>query len=144
MGTTSESRQIEIQGRQIAVKKVSNHVIWLDFMSICSSPRSQEDYLEIARQYSTVIVTDIPRMTSNEAAEAQRFIWLVDVLYDNRVKLVASADVLLDKLYHNTEHPHEFARTLSRLVEMQTQNYLELPHNTEKVTLHYSTENLHP
>jgi cell division protein ZapE len=82
-----------------------------------------------------VFVSDIPLLTANEAAETQRFIWLVDVLYDNRVKLVASAATSPQGLCINAEQLREFSRTVSRLTEMQSQNYLELKHQTERVTL---------
>jgi cell division protein ZapE len=130
-GTAHDQQQIEIQGRYIAVKKMADKTVWFDFNSICGGPRAQEDYLEIARRFHTIFVSDIPQMTANEAAEIQRFIWLVDVLYDNRVKLVASSVVLPDKICIYAEKSAEFKRTVSRLIEMQSQNYLELQHQSE-------------
>lgn len=135
-GTIQDGTQIEIQGRNIEVVKFSAQVAWFDFNAICAGPRAQPDYLDIAHRFSTILVSNIPQLTLNEAAEAQRFIWLVDVLYDNRVKLVASAAVPLEKLCVEGDHVKEFSRTLSRLIEMQSQSYLELEHQTEHVSLH--------
>lgn len=135
-GTIQSFRQIEIQARPIAVKKLAAKVVWFDFSVICGSPRAQADYLEIAHRFHTVLVSDIPQMSANEAAEAQRFIWLVDVLYDNRVKLVASAAAALQEICIHGALLPEFSRTISRLTEMQSQNYLLLQHQTENVTLH--------
>lgn len=134
-GVTQHRQQIEIQGRAIAAMNLAAKVVWFDFREICGSPRSQADYLEIAHRFPTVFVSDIPLMSANEAAEVQRFIWLVDVLYDNRVKLVASAAAIPQDLCTSKEQIKEFSRTVSRLIEMQSQSYLELEHQTEIVTL---------
>jgi len=135
-GTLLPAQQIEIQGRPIAVIKLAQKVAWFDFRVLCGSPRSQADYLEIALRYPTIFISDIPQMTANEAEEAQRFVWLVDVLYDNRVKLVASAAAALKEISTPIAQLPEFSRAVSRLTEMQSQDYLELQHQTEKVTLH--------
>jgi cell division protein ZapE len=134
-GKIQHKQQIEVQGRPVAVKKLAAKVVWFDFREICGSPRAQADYLEIAHRFPAVFISDIPQMTASEAAEAQRFIWLVDVLYDNRVKLVASAAATPQELCKNAEQANEFSRTVSRLTEMQSQSYLELEHQTEIVTL---------
>ena len=133
--TQVDERQIEIMGRMIPVKKLSNEVIWFEFNDICRGPRAQTDYLEIAHQFHTVFVSHIPKMKADDAAAAHRFTWLVDVLYDNRVKLVASAAALPHEIYSDAAHIGEFARTASRLIEMQSKNYLSLPHQSENVTL---------
>ena len=132
-GTMQNNQHLEVQGRLIAVKKISAQAVWFDFNALCGGPRSQSDYLEIAHKFPIVFVSDIPQMGANEAAEIQRFIWLVDVLYDNRVKLVASAATTPKELCAHAEQSNEFARTVSRLTEMQSQNYLELQHQTEDV-----------
>jgi len=129
--STEAALVIEIQGRSIPVKKLARQIAWFDFNAICGGPRAQEDYLEAARRFHTIFISDIPQMTANEAAEIQRFIWLVDVLYDNRVKLVASSAVSPNKICMDDEKATEFKRTVSRLVEMQSQNYLELQHQAE-------------
>lgn len=134
-GTLQDKQQIEVKGRFIAVKKMAEKVVWFDFQALCGGPRAQSDYLEIAHRFPTVLLSDIPQMSTNEAAEVQRFIWLVDVLYDNRVKLVASATVMPQDLCTDGEQAREFLRTVSRLTEMQSQSYLELQHNSENVNL---------
>jgi cell division protein ZapE len=136
-GTVQDSTQIEIQGRFIEIRKLSAQVAWFDFKAICGGPRAQTDYLEIVHRFSTIFISNIPQLTSNEAAGTQRFIWLVDILYDNRVKLVASASVPLEQICIDGDHVKEFSRTLSRLIEMQSQRYLELEHQTEQVSLHH-------
>ncbi len=127
--------QIEIMGRMIPVKKLSRGIVWFDFSSICGGPRAETDYLEIACQFHTVFISSIPKMTAEDAAAAQRFKWLVDVFYDKRVKLIISAAVLPHQLYSNPGNDAEFARTSSRLIEMQSKDYLSLPHQSEGVTL---------
>jgi len=134
-GKIQQKHQIEVQGRAIQVKKLAAKVVWFDFSELCGSPRAQADYLEIAHRFPAVFISDVPQMSANEAAEAQRFIWLVDVLYDNRVKLVASAAAIPEELFTNDEQAKEFSRTVSRLTEMHSQNYLELEHQSEVITL---------
>jgi cell division protein ZapE len=90
-------------------------------------PHSQNDYLEIARQFHTVILSDVPRMSAAMSSEARRFVWLVDVFYDQRVKLLISAECPPEELYTAGAMAHEFHRTVSRIVEMQSREYLEAP-----------------
>lgn len=143
-GTSQSVPNIEIQGRSIAVKKFSQNAVWFDFNSICGGPRAQADYLELARRFPIVFLSDIPHMTANEAAQAQRFIWLVDVLYDNRVKLVASSTVTINEICSNGAQLEEFARTISRLTEMQSESYLELRHQAELIPMAVSAPWQHP
>jgi cell division protein ZapE len=98
---------------------------------LCDGPRSQRDYLEIARRFAVVFVSDIPRMGPQTADQARRFTWLIDILYDHRVKLVASAAVPVEALYTEGPNAWEFPRTVSRLVEMRTRDYMALPHVTD-------------
>jgi cell division protein ZapE len=93
-------------------------------------PRSQNDYLEIASQFHAVFLSDVPHMPVNRSAEARRFTWLVDVLYDRRVKLVLSAEVPPEELYTEGPLAHEFPRTVSRLNEMQTSQFLDQDRRT--------------
>jgi cell division protein ZapE len=99
-------------------------VVWFDFRTLCGGPRSQNDYLEIASRFHTVLVSNVPYMPVNMASQARRFTWLVDVLYDRRVKLVLSAAVPAEQLYTEGPLAYEFPRTVSRLNEMQSQEYL--------------------
>ncbi len=120
--------QIEVLGRQIDTLRRGNGVIWFDFKTLCGGPRSQNDYLEIARSYHTVLLSHIPKMTQHQASEARRFTWLVDVFYDHKVKLIATADCAPEGLYTEGTKANEFARTVSRLTEMNSREYLALPH----------------
>jgi cell division protein ZapE len=100
--------------------------VWFDFKELCGGPRSQNDYLEIASQFHTVLLSDVPHMPVNRNAEARRFTWLVDVLYDRHIKLILSAEVRPEALYTEGPLSHEFPRTVSRLNEMQTPQFLDL------------------
>ena len=119
---------IEVLGRNIETVRRAHGVIWFDFRTLCGGPRSQNDYLEIARGYHTVLLSHIPKMTTHQASEARRFTWLVDVFYDHRVKLIATADCAADDLYTEGTQASEFKRTVSRLTEMNSKEYLALPH----------------
>ena len=103
-------------------------VIWFDFATLCKGARSQNDYLEIAREHHTLVLSNVPKMLSGNAAEARRFTWLIDVLYDHRVKLIVSAEVPAHELYTEGQNAHEFVRTVSRLIEMRTRPYLAEAH----------------
>ena len=94
------------------------------FRTLCGGPRSQNDYLELASQFHTLLLSNVPEMPPRLASEARRFTWLVDVLYDRRVKLVLSAAVPPERLYTEGPLAHEFPRTVSRLVEMQSAEFL--------------------
>ncbi len=119
---------LQIEARQIRALRRSGGVIWFDFKTLCGGPRSQNDYLEIASQFHTVLLSNVPQMQPRQAAEARRFTWLVDVLYDRRVKLLLSAAVPPEQLYPQGPLSHEFPRTISRLNEMQSAQYLALEH----------------
>lgn len=121
-----EAPELHIESRTIQARRRAGGVIWFDFKQLCAGPRSQNDYLEIANQFHTVMLSDIPQMSVNLASEARRFTWLVDVLYDRSVKLIASAQVPPEQLYLQGPLAHEFPRTVSRLTEMQSQEYLSL------------------
>jgi cell division protein ZapE len=101
-------------------------VVWFDFRTLCGGPRSQNDYLEIATQFHTLILSNVPAMSVRMAPEARRFTWLVDVLYDRRVKIIMSAEVEPEGLYTEGPLAHEFPRTVSRLNEMQSAEFLAL------------------
>ena len=116
-----------IESRRIRARRRAGGVVWFDFVVLCGGPRSQNDYLEIARQFHTVLLSGVPRMSAAQASEARRFTWLVDVLYDHRVKLLLSAEVEPEALYTSGSLAGEFERTASRLTEMQTRRYLETP-----------------
>jgi len=120
-----ENPVLQIEERTIRARRRAGGVVWFDFRELCMGPRSQNDYLEIASQFHTVFLSDVPHMPVNRSAEARRFTWLVDVLYDRRVKLVLSAEVPPEDLYTEGPLAHEFPRTVSRLNEMQTAQFLD-------------------
>ncbi len=123
----SQAEILEIEGRPIPTIRLGDGVVWFDFDAICNGPRSQIDYIEIARSFNTVFISDIPVLGKDNDI-ARRFINLVDVFYDRNVKLVISAAALPDKLYQGTKLAFEFRRTTSRLIEMQSHDYLARPH----------------
>lgn len=123
-----ESPLLHIEAREIRARRRAGGVVWFDFRTLCGGPRSQNDYLEMASQFHTLLLSNVPRMPARLASEARRFTWLVDVLYDRRVKLVVSAEVPPDLLYTEGPLSHEFPRTVSRLNEMQSAEFLALEH----------------
>jgi cell division protein ZapE len=123
-----EDPVLHIESREIRARRKAGGVVWFDFKTLCGGPRSQNDYLEIATQFHTVLLSDVPQMQVRMASEARRFTWLVDVLYDRRVKLVVSAQVAPEALYTGGPLAHEFPRTASRLYEMQSAEFLALEH----------------
>jgi cell division protein ZapE len=125
-----ESPVMHIESREIHARRRAGGVIWFDFQTLCGGPRSQNDYLEIATQFHTLMLSGVPQMAVRQASEARRFTWLIDVLYDRRVKLVMSAAVPPEQLYTDGPMAHEFPRTVSRLGEMQSAEYLALAHRT--------------
>ena len=130
-----ENPVLQIESRQIQARRKAGGVVWFDFKTLCGGPRSQNDYLEIATQFHTVLVSDVPYMPVRMASEARRFTWLVDVLYDRRVKLILSAAVPPEALYTEGPLMHEFPRTVSRLNEMQSMEFLALERRTVDTTL---------
>jgi cell division protein ZapE len=125
-----EDPVMHIESREIRSRRRAGGVIWFDFQTLCGGPRSQNDYLEIASQFHTLLLSNVPQMAVRQASEARRFTWLIDVLYDRRVKLVMSAAVSPEQLYTDGPMAHEFPRTVSRLGEMQSAEYLALAHRT--------------
>ena len=119
---------IEIEGRTIPVVRQSSSAVWFEFDAICSGPRSQDDYIEIAREYQSVIVADVPILDSLRENPARRFIALVDELYDRNVNLIVSAAAPPMELYRGEKLTFPFERTISRLIEMQSEDYLAREH----------------
>ena len=126
-GIGDEDPKLTIEHREVVARRRAGGVVWFDFATLCGGPRSQLDYLEIATRFHTVILSAVPRMSAAMSSEARRFTWLVDVLYDQKVKLLISAEVPPDQLYTTGAMAGEFHRTVSRLVEMQSREYLEAP-----------------
>jgi cell division protein ZapE len=116
---------VRIESREIRALRRAGTTIWFDFNTLCGGPRSQNDYLEIASRFHTVILSEIPMMSASMSSEARRFTWLIDVFYDQGVKLLMSAEVAPEELYTNGVLSNEFHRTVSRIVEMQSREYMD-------------------
>jgi cell division protein ZapE len=121
--------QIRIMGRSVPLLRQSRdkEVLWFSFADLCGSSRSQNDYLEIAAFCRVLLVSGVPLMTQYQSAEARRFTWLVDVCYEHRIKLILTADCEAEKLYTAGAGAREFTRTVSRLKEMRSREYLDTP-----------------
>jgi cell division protein ZapE len=130
VSSQDEDPVLHIEAREIMSRRRAGGVVWFDFRTLCGGPRSQNDYLEIATQFHTVLLSNVPMMPLSMASEARRFTWLIDVLYDRRVKLILSAEVQPEALYTKGPLAHEFPRTISRLHEMQSSEFLALEHRT--------------
>lgn len=133
--THDEDPILHIETRQIRALRRAGGLVWFDFKTLCGGPRSQNDYLEIASRFHTVFLSGVPYMPVRMASEARRFTWLIDVLYDRRVKLIMSAEVDPEGLYTEGPMAHEFPRTVSRLREMQSIEFLALEHRLVDTTL---------
>ena len=123
-----ELGSLRINDRDINYQYRAEDAIWFSFAELCKTARSRFDYLEIAREFGTVVLTDIQAMDDRLGDVARRFISLIDVLYDHRVKLICSSAVSIDQLYLDSFLSFEFERTRSRLQEMQSSNYLAQSH----------------
>ena len=140
-GQAGNTRKIAVGHGTMPVRRATREIVWFDFKELCGGNHDHADYLDVAHRYHTVFLSDIPKMTAENGSEVRRFTWLIDVLYDNHVKLVASfavpPDVLCepDGLYATGMDDSEFQRIASRLTEMQTRHYLALPHQRCGVTL---------
>jgi cell division protein ZapE len=124
-----EDPRLVIERRTLVARRRAGGAVWFDFAALCDGPRSQRDYLELARSFSVIFLSDIPVMSAQEGDRARRFTWLVDILYDHRVKLLASAAAPAEALYVAGPNAQEFPRTVSRLAEMRTREYMALPHS---------------
>jgi cell division protein ZapE len=120
-----EHHPLDVEGREIPYRKRAGGLVWFDFAVLCGGPRSYADYVDLARRFHTVILSGIPRLSPRNADAARRFTWLVDVFYDDRVKMVISAEAPPDALFPEGENAAEFQRTVSRLHEMQSEQYLQ-------------------
>ncbi len=127
-GGEGHDRPLMILGREVPVIHRAPGVVWFDFATLCGGPRSQNDYLEVAHYFHSVLLSRVPKMGADQASEARRFTWLVDVLYDHRVKLVLTADCPAESLYTSGAQSEEFRRTVSRLIEMRSGEYLASGH----------------
>jgi cell division protein ZapE len=134
---SEDSGEMEIEGRLLHARRQARGVAWFDFRELCDGPRGKADYIELARRYHTVIISNVPRFRPHDADILRRFVWLVDEFYDRRVKLILSAQVPAHELVEDNGAGDKFQanlnaslneRLVSRLTEMQTRDYLSQPH----------------
>jgi cell division protein ZapE len=122
-----EKHPLDVEGRTIPYRKRAGGLVWFDFPALCGGPRSYADYVDLTKRFHTVILSGVPRMSAKQSDAARRFTWLVDVLYDERIKLVLSAEAPPEELFVEGENSADFQRTVSRLHEMQSAEYRLLP-----------------
>lgn len=134
-GQEEAAPHVQLGSRTISARKRSGKVVWFDFRELCDKPLSQNDYLELASMFHTVLVSDIAQMSPSMASMARRFTLLVDVLYDRNVNLIASAAVPAEELYTQGTLAHEFTRTVSRLNEMRSAEYLAREHRHVDISI---------
>jgi cell division protein ZapE len=127
-GTGEKPASLEIEGRSLVARRVAPGIAWFDFLALCDGPRGQADYIELARRYHTVLISGLPRFGASNRDMRRRFTWLVDEFYDRRVKLIISGRGELAEIFAALPQDAETERTLSRLIEMQTHQYLGEPH----------------
>jgi cell division protein ZapE len=123
-----EDPKLVIEARPLPARRRAGSAVWFDFGTLCGGARSQRDYLELARRFSVLLLSGVPQMTPDMGDRARRFTWLIDILYDHRVKLIVAAAVPPEALYTAGPMSREFPRTVSRLAEMQTHDYMAEPH----------------
>jgi len=122
-----ERQPLDVEGRNIPYRKRAGGLVWFDFQALCAGPRSYADYVDLAKRFHTVMLSGVPRMSAKQSDAARRFTWLVDVLYDERIKLVVSAEAAPEELFIEGDNSADFQRTVSRLHEMQSAEYRLLP-----------------
>ena len=123
--TAPQEPVLTVEHRQLRAQALAGSVVWFDFATLCGGPRSQNDYLDLASRFHAVILSEVPKMGMRQSSEARRFTWLVDVFYDHKVKLIISAECAPEDLYTEGALANEFHRTVSRLLEMQSKEYLD-------------------
>jgi cell division protein ZapE len=121
-------QEIEINDRLIPAKALNSGIAWFDFRALCEGPRSAADYIEIARDFHTVMISGVPRFNADNEEAARRFVYLIDELYDRHVNLLLTAETEAVSLYSGHRLQREFERTCSRLIEMQSTEFLALEH----------------
>ena len=127
-GFVTENDVITVLKRPVQTRMLADEIAWFDFNALCDAPRAAPDYIELAREYHTILLSNVPVMDESLDDKARRFIYLIDELYDRSVKLIISADAPPEKLYTGDMLAFAFNRTSSRLIEMRSAEYLEKPH----------------
>jgi cell division protein ZapE len=130
-GEVIDGGELIINDRPIPIRKRADNILWFDFAALCDGPRAVADYIALAKAGPAVIISNVPQFTIYSEDPAKRFIQLVDEFYDRHVKLILSAAAPITELYDGERVRAEFGRTESRLIEMQSQEYLGLPHRAE-------------
>lgn len=125
---SSDAITLHVKGRRIEIEKAACGVAWLTFAELCERPLGAADYLEISALFHTVLLQNIPILSPEKRNEAKRFVTLIDTLYEHKVKLICSAEAPPEALYPTGDGSFEFARTVSRLLEMQSERYMGLEH----------------
>jgi len=120
-----EKQPLDVEGRTIPYRKRAGGLVWFDFQALCGGARSYTDYVDLARRFHTVMLSGVPKLSAKQSDAARRFTWLVDVFYDDRVKLIVSAAAVPEEIFVEGEQSAEFQRTVSRLHEMQSAEYLK-------------------
>ena len=115
---------LEVEGRRLPILGQHDDVVWFRYETLCEGPRSQNDYIALAHEFATVLLSDVPQFTERQEDGARRFVSLVDEFYDRGVKLICSAGAPITTLYQGARLRFEFERTASRLLEMQSHEYL--------------------
>ncbi|MFW5823625.1 MAG: cell division protein ZapE [Marinobacter sp.] len=128
MEAGSHSLNLEVNGRRLQARAHSDDVVWFEFRELCDGPRSQNDYIELAREFQTIIISNVPVLGGDKDDQARRFINMIDEFYDRNVKVIISAEAPITGLYAGGRLGFEFERTESRLLEMQSMEYLGAPH----------------
>jgi cell division protein ZapE len=127
-GEIKLAQTIEILGRNINTKKLSQGVAWFYFNEICEGPRSSKDYIEISKEFHTLLISDIPLLTESKENETRRFIALIDECYERKVNLIISSKKNIKEIYSGSKLLKPIERALSRLEEMKSREFLSLPH----------------
>jgi cell division protein ZapE len=127
-GESLDISSIYIQGREIQVEAVAPKVLWCSFKALCEGPRAAADYIELSRIYPTILLAEIPKLDDSKIEATRRFVTLIDELYEHNVKLIISAENSIEQLYSDEKLSFEFKRTISRLQEMQSEDYLAREH----------------
>jgi cell division protein ZapE len=127
-GTPPAREEVAVKGRVVPVPKAAAGVACFTFDALCGQPLGAEDYINIAERYHTVLLDGVPRLLEDRRNEAKRFMTLIDTLYENKVKLVMASETPPHDLYRGKTHEFEFERTISRLMEMQSNDYLASDH----------------
>jgi cell division protein ZapE len=128
IGAAPEAHRLHVDGREVVVPRTAEGVAFMTFAELCGQPLGPADYLAVARRYHTLVLQGIPRMGPEKRDQAKRFVTLIDALYEAKTKLVCSAEALPEALYREGDGAFEFQRASSRLIEMQSQAYMALPH----------------